>query len=1201
MSSITSYTTDTPLDCFETAIKLIMEASKIDSRCAAIVPKVAVAFSNAAKDANAKISLGTHIPPSVINSVPPPTVATYLVESIRVLSLCAPLFGPIVSELFLEIMGIMSPAPQSSGFASAEASAETGIVSAENDNAPKLLSPAAESSRDAFVGGKSNIVTVGKDMLQQSLSGLKDVGKELTKPGEEEESGAQMLRGSEAVEVDDVGMAPALVMVPDPSQQRGEEESDESGRAVVNESGRDVTAYKKMAAAQSPVVASPKATTNQEDDSNSESSSNNDEDSSVNESSSSESSSSSSSSNSSWQSQSEGGKRKEMVEIVEYQISDRIPKRQRTEPAKVYSMLMAPNNDNAMSYESNSFVSKWRFFSLKGDHMSRACPEEERRHAMNCALSQRDNIPMSVLLHRLKLWKKVLDYKPTDRCIPTDTYLVIAISCAGNDDQPHLLKKYNGDKDCGKDMMEFLSIKKLLLIPRPLGGDSMYYCISNLHKWQHGTLQMKSPQELWFKEATKHVDDLEVITPPTSYKNDVLGIEVFFKKSGIGGGATLRQLLPYLAQVMDPSCSTVRKVPFLSCGWTTANPNEYKNNRSNILGSIAPFLNDGRLKLLEQKQRKDLADLVSHLIESFSPLGIHPTPFFHSDPKIREMRKELALTFLNSLGISSNEINQKFFLAEGIGFVFNNFVPFHLDGMNDTASGMNETLAINCQCLINTELSGIPSVKKAMSFFNLSVGDPLSFSMVLYSRKVVGEYVKKQLKLKSITDCPDPANNPKLPDCWWLLKPLLGKIQEVDSDANTNAIWDNHSCLDKYMTRYQSNSEGNYYDGKLCSLEMGNDPTRHWSFAKYLFDAMEANRALGLNGWKRDDAVGYICFATLESSDPCVLSGIIDDVLCSKVPSQHMTMLEAKKYGMYAALIFAAHRKNHNLCNDMDNGCSKLCRHEHANKDTCAAFLSSEEDKKEISKRCQDVVKSIAEECQHLPGIMVDIGAKNRKDRANEEASLFVDRLKEIVGPGVSDDNVIDFVHLSCMIGLLPFDMIGWASIHSVSCRGYIGINALHKRAFVDQKGELPLEDARKHFNAAVKYICSNVSWNFTPAIAYNIIWNMVKEMRHNSEKDSPSRSDVLFCFKHRKGNMHHLYRWKIDSSSMAILQVLLVENLKKGGNVAGIYNLMEVPRDRIKSAGSGRYHSYFVNGDELGIRRYAKYIMSDKYKKYFA
>jgi hypothetical protein len=117
---------------------------------------------------------------------------------------------------------------------------------------------------------------------------------------------------------------------------------------------------------------------------------------------------------------------------------------------------------------------------------------------------------------------------------------------------------------------------------------------------------------------------------------------------------------------------------------------------------------------------------------------------------------------------------------------------------------------------------------------------------------------------------------------------------------------------------------------------------------------------------------------------------------------------------------------------------------------------------------------------------MKDMGTKRRKDAIDSEAMAFYNKVKTLVGPSVSDYKVMDFIQLVCIFGFLPFDMIGWAPIESINSNAYKAINELHKSAF-HQKGELPLEDATKHFNAAVKYIGSNVSWNFTPALAHNI------------------------------------------------------------------------------------------------------------------
>jgi hypothetical protein len=77
---------------------------------------------------------------------------------------------------------------------------------------------------------------------------------------------------------------------------------------------------------------------------------------------------------------------------------------------------------------------------------------------------------------------------------------------------------------------------------------------------------------------------------------------------------------------------------------------------------------------------------VSNVIKDYSPCGIHPTPFYHSDPQTRKLRSDFAEEFLSA----RNEGSAKLFLAEGVSFIFKNFVSFYTDMINDSSSGMND-------------------------------------------------------------------------------------------------------------------------------------------------------------------------------------------------------------------------------------------------------------------------------------------------------------------------------------------------------------------------------------------------------------------------------------------------------------------------------------------------------------------------------
>jgi hypothetical protein len=453
---------------------------------------------------------------------------------------------------------------------------------------------------------------------------------------------------------------------------------------------------------------------------------------------------------------------KRKSEDAEQYLSGRIPKRLNNHSSKTMNV-----EEQGVYFGPFSSAAAERDRAM--GHINPAVSVSPRARALSYGNPEHPdpNISLKELCVRHGYWKEVISYKPQSRCIPMETYLVIAVTSSGPDDAPYVLKKFSEEVQVVKDkeLKAFLSIKTIILIERPVGADSMYYCIPNLHKWMHGSLHLNSIQERYFQSATRHIGGIKIIQAGDQYSDDNLGIQVRYQDRG----PSLRKLMPYVAQVMEPhtSSGTARQVPCISWGWSTANPNEYKNNRSNIFGSITPFLSDCGMVRLHKCDKDMIVDLVCYVIGMFSPYCNHPTPFYHSDPTIRRIREEFAGKFLRAVGRASKRVDDKFFLAEGFAFIFNNFVPFHVDQMNDTTVGMNATLAINCQCIITKDIGSIPSVTKAMSLFHLNIGDPLSFSIVIYSRKVIGDFVKRQLKIQSILNASpseDSINN--LPDCW---------------------------------------------------------------------------------------------------------------------------------------------------------------------------------------------------------------------------------------------------------------------------------------------------------------------------------------------------------------------------------------------------------------------------------------------------
>ena len=155
-------------------------------------------------------------------------------------------------------------------------------------------------------------------------------------------------------------------------------------------------------------------------------------------------------------------------------------------------------------------------------------------------------------------------------------------------DSTVLYEKYHKQNDCDENVAKFLTIKKVVLIPRAASMSSnMSYCISNLHRYQHGTVHLHSNQHRWFKEATKHLEVL-LLKEGVRYDDADLGIHVQYTHLAHGYSG-LSSLIHDIAPVMNPNCSTARNVPSVSCGWSTANAHEYRYNRSNCAGIDQSF------------------------------------------------------------------------------------------------------------------------------------------------------------------------------------------------------------------------------------------------------------------------------------------------------------------------------------------------------------------------------------------------------------------------------------------------------------------------------------------------------------------------------------------------------------------------------------------------------------------------------------
>jgi hypothetical protein len=215
--------------------------------------------------------------------------------------------------------------------------------------------------------------------------------------------------------------------------------------------------------------------------------------------------------------------------------------------------------------------------------------------------SENEELSFETICHRTRLFRKVLDYKPTSRVAPERTYLVIVMhgTCL-----PLYMQMRYHNKKRDKDIENFTSIERIVLIPRSVSG-FMSYCISNLHVHMHGSIEKGSEQEVWLKEAASHID-VVTLKEGENFDNESWGIKVVYQDAYLESfKETFLSLLPSISKLItDTSVSGAGKIPAVSCGCSTANPNLYKHNRTNTMGGIRPVRIESGIPTLPPQQRE---------------------------------------------------------------------------------------------------------------------------------------------------------------------------------------------------------------------------------------------------------------------------------------------------------------------------------------------------------------------------------------------------------------------------------------------------------------------------------------------------------------------------------------------------------------------------------------------------------------------
>jgi hypothetical protein len=101
--------------------------------------------------------------------------------------------------------------------------------------------------------------------------------------------------------------------------------------------------------------------------------------------------------------------------------------------------------------------------------------------------------------------------------------------------------------------------------------------------------------------------------------------------------------------------------------------------------------------------------------------------------------------------------------------------------------------------------------------------------------------------------------------------------------------------------------------------------------------------------------------------------------------------------------------------------------------------------------------------------------------------------------------------------------------VSSKTSGAYKAINAIYKKSGGHLGSfDISEEDAEKHFKQAVFWISLNVGYQFTHALAENILCELHRENCKDTTSDNyqqSSKKDVLYMYTHCQGVLHPLYR----------------------------------------------------------------------------
>ena len=648
------------------------------------------------------------------------------------------------------------------------------------------------------------------------------------------------------------------------------------------------------------------------------------------------------------------------------------------------------------------------------------------------------------------------------------------------------------------------------------------------------------------------------------------------------------------------STSKERKTASFSSGYSNSNCHGYKNNRINQVGSYRPFLMDKDLLQLPAEIRRRIANLICGTVKLFGTENRYVETSKEKDAGSPRLQMRLGFWKLLGMTMEGNDADMfQYFLCEGFSLISEFMLHFHQDKKNDPSSGYGGTYSIKAPIKLTDGLMKNSTISLLAKRYNLSIGDILPISLMIYSRKSCGDYTARELK---ISKC---LRGEVVDDCSILLQAVMAGINDVKRpERNYSSKWDNPA---KYLEQLVMGNRDSYgytedstrgskakddlrrfkaiptqFHGEHASHLPSYDKMSFWSIIIDLLLDIAVNVKPDLSA---KDVMGYIIFCSLECNGTVLPVGLISTRMKdSQSRATFKDLIEAD--GMYYTLLrdsieLAADRRTNAY------GCSGGNRHQGHNRTffdkpgkarPCPnpagipafnVMLSYADDNDGTSNHQWDYAnpkskkksyKSLKVHCKHLEASFLMLcregwtslspkkaTKKNAKKKecnktksppAAEEMSAFLSAVQKLGGNGCGHIFSLNFVQLSSCFGFLPTNLMTYSSVQNLNSGGYQLIKQLYEGSGIAIN---PLK-AQSLFESTIKHLRKI----FTHNVSYPYVENMLCELWREYGGKTVTKRDYFFFLPHRenaRNGLQNFLRFQYESGSTMSLEMLPISN----------------------------------------------------------